>query len=72
MNYVGNVGPVDVMQILTNASADLLTTKHDVSGSLEAVNNGLSTGVEVVILSLDNAVVHIHCGDRQLKNKLIG
>ena len=32
----------------------------------EAVYNGLAAGVEVVVLGLDNAVVHVHGGHGEL------
>merc|ERR1719234_799421 len=45
---------------------NLFSTKHDVGGALEAVNDGLATGVEVVVLGLDHRVVHIHRRHQQL------
>ena len=45
---------------------DLFPTKHDVCGALQAVNDGLATGVEVVVLGLDHRVIHIHRRHQQL------
>ena len=45
---------------------NLLPTKHDVCGALEAVNDGLAAGVEVVVLGLDHRVIDIHCWNQQL------
>jgi len=33
---------------------------------LETVDDGLATGVEIVVLCLDDAVVHVHGWDREL------
>ena len=44
---------------------DLFPAKHDVCGALQTVNDGLATGVEVVILGLNYRVVDVHRRHKQ-------
>ena len=46
--------------------SDLLSAKHDVGGPLQAVDDGLSAGVQVIVLVLDDRVVHVHGRNQEL------
>ncbi len=39
---------------------DLLSAKHDVRGSFEAVDHRLLAGIQVIEFSLGDGVVHVH------------
>ena len=44
----------------------LLAAEHDIGGPLEAVDDALPAGVEVVVLGLDDRVVDVHGGAEEL------
>ena len=44
----------------------LFASEHDIRGSFEAVNDGLTTGVQVIKASLDDGIVDIHGRRQQL------
>ena len=44
----------------------LFASEHDIRGSFEAVNDGLTTGVQVIKASLDDGIVDIHRRRQQL------
>jgi hypothetical protein len=53
------------MKMLIDEVSHLLSSKHDVSGPLQAVDDGFTTGVQVVVLVLDDRVIHVHGGNQE-------
>ena len=55
-----------VLLCVTVYVIDLFSSEHDVCCPLQAVDDGFTTGVQVVVLVLDHRVVDVHGRNKQL------